>query len=104
MLTFILITTILTALTASTSALFSQPLVLHEKRDNHPASFTNQGPADPSVTLTLRIALVPADIDGLKDKLIAVSTPDNAAYGQHLSREEVRHTVFRHWALELKLE
>ena len=76
------------------SALSERSLLLHEKRDAHPESFVSQGPAASDAPLRLRIALVQADIDGLKDKLMDVSTPGNAAYGQHLSKDEVGTPLF----------
>ena len=62
---------------------------VHESREEIPEGFLKQGPASPDTVLNLRIALKQADADGLTDKLMAVSTPGNALYGQHLSKEEV---------------
>lgn len=95
MLPSFFIATILTVLTANASALSNNSLLLHEKRDSHPSSFTSQGPAAPDTSLHLRIALVQKDVAGLKDKLMDVSTPGNAAYGQHLSKEEVRFVLMK---------
>ncbi|VDB87353.1 unnamed protein product [Peniophora sp. CBMAI 1063] len=85
------VTAILTSLLVVTgaSALSERSLLLHEKRDTHPASFVSHGPAASDAPLRLRIALVQSDIAGLKDKLMEVSTPGNAAYGQHLSKDEL---------------
>ena len=62
---------------------------VHEKRDA-PATFANKGAASPDTMLTLRVHLANSDISGLEDALMSVSTPGNALYGQHLSKEEVR--------------
>jgi tripeptidyl-peptidase I len=45
-------------------------------------------PAD-SQTLTLTIGLAQQNIDQLQSKLLAVSTPGNAEYGQHLDVDDV---------------
>ena len=76
------------------AAIYSKPvfrhLVLHEQRtDGIPQGFVRTGVAPANQTITLRLALVNSDITGLEDKLYAVSNPDSALYGQHLSREEV---------------
>jgi tripeptidyl-peptidase-1 len=63
---------------------------LHERRDGVPEGFTSKGPAPGNVTLRLRIALVPNDIEGLQTKLMDVSTPSSPQYGRWLSKEEVR--------------
>ncbi|KZV65279.1 hypothetical protein PENSPDRAFT_136592 [Peniophora sp. CONT] len=89
MLAIVSIVTFFTALTTSAFALSDSSLLLHEKRDTQPTSFVYQGPASPDIPLPLRIALVQKNIAGLKDKLIDISTPGKAAYGQHLSKEEV---------------
>ncbi|KAI0294269.1 family S53 protease [Multifurca ochricompacta] len=62
---------------------------LHERRDDVPDGFTSKGPAPGDQTLQLRIALVQNDIEGLQNKLLDVSTPSSAQYGQWLSKEEV---------------
>ena len=72
---------------ACASPTFSN-LVLHESINNAPDGFIKIGAAPANQMLNLRIALVNSDIAGLEDKLFAVSTPGNALYGQHLSKEE----------------
>ena len=89
MFTSFFITAILTAFGTNAFAPSSRSLLLHEKRDTHPTSFVSQGPAAPDAPLQLRIALMQPNINGLKDKLISISTPGNDAYGQHLSKDEV---------------
>lgn len=65
-------------------------LVLHEQRtDGAPEGFVKTGAAPADQTITLRLALANSDVSGLEEKLFAVSNPDSALYGQHLSREEV---------------
>ena len=63
---------------------------VHERRADVPASFTPVGAAAPETMLKLRIQLAQSDIAGLEDALMAVSTPGNSLYGQHLTAEEVR--------------
>ena len=64
-------------------------LVVFEKIDNAPDGFVHNGPASDSTDLTLSIALVSSDMDGLEKALYDVSTPSSELYGQHLSKEEV---------------
>ncbi|KAH9913288.1 family S53 protease [Fomitopsis serialis] len=59
-----------------------------ESRSNPPSGYTQTGPADPDTVLTLRLALVQSDYDGLIDALYDVSTPSSAHYGEYLSKEE----------------
>lgn len=81
------------------SALFSVTLAspharsmkVRESRKSVPSGFAHSGAADPSEVLDLRIALVQGNIEGLHDALYAVSTPGSAQYGEHLTKEEVRH-------------
>ncbi|KIJ26281.1 hypothetical protein M422DRAFT_38294 [Sphaerobolus stellatus SS14] len=70
-----------------------QNLVLHEKMNAIPDGFTHNGPAAASTTLNLRINLASNNMAGLEDALFAVSTPDSAQYGQHLTKEEVEAFV-----------
>jgi len=46
-------------------------------------------PIDDSTTITLTIGLQQQNIDQLESKLLAVSTPGNAEYGNHLDVDEV---------------
>ncbi|KIP04581.1 hypothetical protein PHLGIDRAFT_25524 [Phlebiopsis gigantea 11061_1 CR5-6] len=66
---------------------------LHESREHAPAGFVRSGAADADKELKLRIALVQNNPEGLIDALYAVSTPDSASYGEHLSKEEVEKFV-----------
>ncbi|KIJ52725.1 hypothetical protein M422DRAFT_25806 [Sphaerobolus stellatus SS14] len=70
-----------------------QNLVLHEKMNAIPDGFAHNGPAAASTTLNLRINLASNNMAGLEDALFAVSTPDSAQYGQHLTKEEVEAFV-----------
>ena len=65
-------------------------LVLHESRQGVPDGFIQTGAAPADQMLNLRLALVNSDMAGLESALYAVSTPDSAQYGQHLTKEEVR--------------
>jgi len=64
-------------------------LVLHEQIQAPPEGFVQSGPAAASKMLNLRINLASSDMAGLEKALFDVSTPDNALYGQHLTKEEV---------------
>ena len=68
----------------------ARSMQVHERRSDAPASFASVGAASPDTMLKLRIQLAQNDIAGLEDALMAVSTPGNALYGQHLTAEEVR--------------
>lgn len=65
--------------------------VVHETREHAPEAFRQKGSAPPDTVLNLRNALVQNDIQGLQKALLDVSTPGNALYGQHLSKEEVQY-------------
>lgn len=67
--------------------------VLH-RRDAPPSGFVNSGAAPDDHVISLKLALVQSDLSGLEQKVYAVSTPGNAEYGQHLSKEEVRSGYF----------
>lgn len=62
---------------------------VHEARQSIPAGFTLHAPASPDTVLSLRVALVQNDPDGLVNALYDVSTPSGANYGQYLSKDEV---------------
>ena len=62
---------------------------VHEFRSEVPEGFAKAGAAPADTMLKLRIALAQSDPDGLTDALMAVSEPDSAQYGQHLTKEEV---------------
>ena len=68
----------------------ARSLQVHETRVEVPSAFALKGPAAPDSMLDLRVALVNSDIAGLEKALMDVSTPGNALYGQHLTKEEVR--------------
>ncbi|EJD00678.1 family S53 protease-like protein [Fomitiporia mediterranea MF3/22] len=76
----------------SASPLFSS-FVLHEQRTDIPDGFVKVGSAPADQVLNLRLALVNNNMNGLEEKLYAVSTPGSALYGQHLSKEEVEEFV-----------
>ncbi|EJD00679.1 family S53 protease [Fomitiporia mediterranea MF3/22] len=76
----------------SASPLFSS-FVLHEQRTDIPDGFVKVGSAPADQVLNLRLALVNNYMNGLEEKLYAVSTPGSALYGQHLSKEEVEEFV-----------
>ncbi|KAA1474745.1 family S53 protease [Dentipellis sp. KUC8613] len=78
---------------ACASPLVSDNLHVHERRDGVPAGFVQDGPAPDGYTFTMRLALVENNRAGLEQKLYAVSTPDSADYGKHLSKEEVEALI-----------
>ena len=65
---------------------------VHESRSAIPQGFIYQGTAPPQTFLNMRIALKQPNPAGLEEILMAVSTPGNPTYGQHLTKEEVRPT------------
>ncbi|KAI0700484.1 family S53 protease [Cytidiella melzeri] len=83
------------------SALFSlalakphaRSMTVHESLEDIPSGFVKTSAADPDTQIKLRIALVQSDPNGLIDALYAVSTPDSASYGEHLTKEEVEKFV-----------
>jgi tripeptidyl-peptidase-1 len=79
--------------TAFFAAVLSQALpafgVVHEQLAAVPAGWTQVAAPDDSATMSLTIGLAQQNIDQLESQLMAVSTPGNAAYGQHLDVDEV---------------
>lgn len=72
-------------------------LVVHETRNEVPSGFARSGTPSPETPLQLRIAIAERDTKGLQNALMEVSTPGNAKYGQHLSKEEVRTPIQLPW-------
>ncbi|KAF9009886.1 family S53 protease-like protein [Cyathus striatus] len=68
-------------------------MVQHEQRETIPDGFVKTSAAPADKVLNLRIALTQSDMAGLEKALMDVSTPGNALYGQHLSKEEVEAFV-----------
>lgn len=66
-------------------------MLVHEQRSEVPVGFVKGSAALPSSVLNLRIALKQNDMAGLEKALFDVSTPGSALYGQHLTKDEVRH-------------
>ncbi|KII88003.1 hypothetical protein PLICRDRAFT_55032 [Plicaturopsis crispa FD-325 SS-3] len=83
----------LATLVAAKPSTRSVALVEHESRSSVPDGFSNAGAASADTSLNLRIALKPSNADGLHAALMDVSTPGNAKYGQHLSKEQVEEFV-----------
>ncbi|TFY77795.1 hypothetical protein EWM64_g6214 [Hericium alpestre] len=61
---------------------------VHERHENVPSGYMKDGAVPSDYVLNLRLALVQSNLKSLEDKLYAVSTPGNAEYGQHLSKEQ----------------
>ncbi|KAF7335052.1 Family S53 protease-like protein [Mycena venus] len=68
-------------------------LVLHESRSVAPAGFIRQGVAPATDLLTLRFGLSPNNVNGLQEKLVAISTPGSSEFRQWLSKDEVKSFV-----------
>ncbi|KAI0812367.1 family S53 protease [Irpex lacteus] len=66
---------------------------VHDSRPSAPPSFTKVGAASPDAVLNMRIALTQNNPAGLEKALMDVSTPGNALYGQHLTKEQVEDLV-----------
>lgn len=75
---------------AAGNPLKGRSMRVHESRDTLPEGFVKVGSASPDTILNLRIALKQNNAEGLEKALMDVSTPGNALYGQHLTKEEVR--------------
>jgi tripeptidyl-peptidase I len=63
--------------------------VVHEKLAALPAGWTVAAAPDASTAISFTIGLAQQNIDQLQSKLLAVSTPGNAQYGQHLDVDDV---------------
>ncbi|EIN06455.1 subtilisin-like protein [Punctularia strigosozonata HHB-11173 SS5] len=68
-------------------------MVVHEARASAPSGFVAQGPAPADQVLNLRIALKQGDISGLEQRLLEVSSPENADFRQWLSKDDVESFV-----------
>ena len=62
---------------------------VHEELPALPAGWTHVATPADSSTIVLQIGLQQQNLDQLESKLIAVSTPNSADYGNHLEREDV---------------
>ncbi|KAJ7183973.1 family S53 protease [Mycena filopes] len=80
-------------LVVSAKPMERRAMAVHESRAAPARGFVNSGPAPAAKDLTLRIAIKPNNIAGLETALYAVSSPDSAQYGQHLTAEEVAEFV-----------
>ncbi|KAF7335498.1 Family S53 protease-like protein [Mycena venus] len=68
-------------------------LVLHQSRSAAPARFISLGEAPATDLLTLRFGLTPNNVNGLHEKLVAISTPGSPDFRQWLSKDEVKSFV-----------
>jgi tripeptidyl-peptidase-1 len=60
---------------------------VHERLHAIPNGWTECSSApDNSSTITLTVALAQQNLDQLDSRLMAISTPGNPSYGQHLSK------------------
>lgn len=58
-----------------------------------PKGWTEVREAEPTDTVTLKIALKKQHVAALKQAVLDMSTPGHAKYGQHMSRDQVRSYV-----------
>lgn len=93
MLIFSLLPALLLSYHSWGKSLLQQGTQSHESRSSPPPGYILAGPASPNTTLTLRLALVQGDYDGLIEALMNVSTPSHGQYGAHFSRQEASHFV-----------
>ena len=63
--------------------------VVYEKLAAVPTGWTQVGTPTGNELIILQIALVQQNLEQLEAKLLAVSTPGNALYGQHMDRDAV---------------
>lgn len=79
---------------ASAKPTSSKPaMYVHDARPIPAAGFAAVAPATDAHVLNMRVRLAQGDPKGLEQALLAVSTPGNALYGQHLSAAQVRLRV-----------
>ena len=69
----------------SVAACATASLVFHEARAAPPKGFVSRGTTSEDQAIELRVGLASINIDGLRDKLMSVSTPGNAEFRQWLS-------------------
>lgn len=65
-------------------------MIVHDQRSAAPDGFTLQRLAESTQAIRLRIGLRQSNMTGLQDTLMDISTPGNARYGKHLTREQVQ--------------
>ncbi|KAH9926610.1 family S53 protease-like protein [Epithele typhae] len=82
---FVSITTLAIAYAKATT----RTMQVHDVRSTAPTTFTSLGAAPADMVLTVKVQVAQNDIAGLEKALMDVSTPGNALYGQHLSKEEL---------------
>lgn len=63
--------------------------VVHEQLTALPVGWTATAAADTSSTVSFTIALTQQNIDQLESKLLSVSTPGSATYGQHMDVDDL---------------
>ncbi len=68
-------------------------MLVLEARGTVPDGFADSGPAAGETSINLRIQLTQSNVAGLEEELYAVSTPNSARYGQHLTKEQVSSIV-----------
>jgi tripeptidyl-peptidase-1 len=71
----------------------SGAMIVQHQLNGVPSGFISNGPAPATETITIRLALTSTDMQGLEQKLFAVSDPRSAEYGQFLTQAEVRPSL-----------
>ncbi|KAJ6561724.1 peptidase S8/S53 domain-containing protein [Mycena capillaripes] len=67
--------------------------IIHESRPAAPSGFVSQGTAPADDLLTLRFALAPNNLTGLKTKFASIPTPGSPEFRKWLSKDEVKAFV-----------
>jgi len=83
----------LASLLLAVPAIASVALVPHETLGSPPLGWSYVASADTSDSIHLEVALTLSNLDQMVEQLYAVSTPGNAAYGQHWSGDQVSQLV-----------
>lgn len=89
MLSLTLLVAALLLLLVNAKPLGVRDTVVHARRESIPKGFVKVGPAPAGQTLTLQLGLQQGNIQGLEERLMAVSTPSSPDYGKFLSKDQV---------------
>ena len=80
---------ILPALSLCLSLALPTFAIVHERLAAVPTGWTQVGTPSENGLIVLQIALVQQNLELLDTRLLAISTPGNALYGQHMDRDDV---------------
>ena len=70
-------------------AVCSGAMIVQHRRASIPSGFVSNGPAPADDSIALRVALAANNVAGLEEKLMSISDPASAEYGQFLTQAEV---------------